>query len=207
MFATVERARPTRVGDLVLAEAELVDELAVGVCGLDRVEILALEVLDERELELVAVGELADDRRDAFEAGGLRGPEPALAGDELVAVEGLGHEDRLDDAVLGDARRQRRPGRRRRTACAAGAGSGWIRPMGISIGAGLAGAALRDERREAAAEALRALGSDCHDVHRRSVERRRLGTGRSSSRAACRRARGARRRARRTRPRPSNPVR
>ena len=111
-----ERVRDGRSGpadprrDLVLAEAELVDELSVGLRRLERIEVLALEVLDEGELELVAVGELADDRRDAFEAGGLRGPEATLAGDELVAVDRLGHEDRLEDAVLGDARGQRSPG-------------------------------------------------------------------------------------------------
>ena len=100
MLATVERARPTRVGDVVLGEPELVDQLAVGVGRLDRVEVRALEVLDERELELVAIGELADDGRDALEAGGLGGAQPALAGDELVAVDGLGDEDRLEHAVL-----------------------------------------------------------------------------------------------------------
>ena len=34
----------------------------------DRVEVGALDVLDERDLELVAVRELADERRDALEA-------------------------------------------------------------------------------------------------------------------------------------------
>ena len=87
-------------GDVVLAEAELVDELPIGLGRLERVEVLALEVLDERELELVTIGELADDRRDPLEAGGLRGTKAALAGDELVAVDGLGDQDRLEDAVL-----------------------------------------------------------------------------------------------------------
>ena len=38
---------------------------------LDRIEILALEVLDEGELELVAVGQLPDDRRDPVQPGGV----------------------------------------------------------------------------------------------------------------------------------------
>ena len=76
-----------------------------------RVEVLALEVLDERELELIAIGELADDGRDAIEAGGLCRAQPPLAGDELVAVDRLGDEDRLEDAVLRDARVQRRQAR------------------------------------------------------------------------------------------------
>ena len=109
-----ERVRDGRSGaadarrDVVLAEPELVDQLAVGLGRLERVEVLALEVLDEGELELLAIGELADDRRDAVEAGRLRGAQPPLAGDELVAVDRLGDEDRLEDAVLGDARGQRR---------------------------------------------------------------------------------------------------
>ena len=102
------RSGPTdALGDVVLGEPELVDELAVREGRLDRVEVLALQVLDEGELELLAVRELADDGGDPLEAGGDGGSKPSLAGDELVAVEDLGHEDRLDDPVLGDARRER----------------------------------------------------------------------------------------------------
>jgi hypothetical protein len=73
---------------------------------LDRVEILALHVLDERELELVAGGQLPDHRRHAFEPGQLGGTDAPLAGDELVAVQRLRHEDRLDDTVVADACRE-----------------------------------------------------------------------------------------------------
>ena len=54
---------------------------------LDRVEVLALEVLDEGELELSLVVELADDGRDALEPGRLGRAKPPLAGDQLVAVD------------------------------------------------------------------------------------------------------------------------
>ena len=67
---------------------------------LDRVEVRALDVLDEGQLELIAIGELADDRRDPLEAGQLGGPDATFAGDELIAVEDLGHEDRLEHAVV-----------------------------------------------------------------------------------------------------------
>ena len=63
VFVTVERARPTRVARSSWVKPELLDELSVCVCGLDRVEVVSLEVLDEREFQLFAVGELADDRR------------------------------------------------------------------------------------------------------------------------------------------------
>ena len=157
MLATVDRARPTRSARSLLGEAELVDELPVGARRLDRVEVLALEVLDERELELLAVGELADDRRDPLEAGQPGGPDASLAGDELVAVERLGHEDRLEDAVLADARGERRERRRRRSRCRGWRGFALIRSSGISIDAGGLRRALRDEGGEAATEALRPL--------------------------------------------------
>ena len=99
-----ERARPSR--DIVLAEPEVVDELPVCLSRLEGIEILALQVLDQGELELIAIGELPDHRRDAFESGRLCGPETSLAGHELVAVHRLGDQDGLDDAVLRDARSQ-----------------------------------------------------------------------------------------------------
>ena len=129
-------------------------------CGLlDRVEVRALEVLDEGQLELLPIGELADDRRDALEAGEPGRPEPALAGDELVAVEGLGDEDRLEDAVLADARREGLELGRRRIAVVAGGGWARIRASGISVDAVRLGA-LRDQRRETAAQAALPLGMD-----------------------------------------------
>ena len=184
MLATVERARPTRVGDLVLAEPELLDELAVGVGRLERIEILALEVLDEGELELIAIGELADDRRDPLEAGRLGRTESALAGDELVAVDGLGDEDRLEDPVVDDALRSATRARRDRSACAADAGSAGSASIAISIVDGLARAALRDERGEPASEALGPLGSDGHDATIASCRSSRAVVGPSIRRAS-----------------------
>ena len=68
------RASPADPGrDRLVAVAEHIDELPVGKGGLDRVEVLALEVLDERELQLLVVGELADDRGDPVQAGRDRG--------------------------------------------------------------------------------------------------------------------------------------
>ena len=94
--------------ELLLGEAELVDQLAEGARRLDRVEILALEVLDEGELEL-----LRDRRAGGRSPGSARGrpagrAHPALAGDELVAVERLGHEDRLDARRAGGCSRRGR---------------------------------------------------------------------------------------------------
>ena len=54
----------------------------------------------------VAIGELADERGDPFEAGEAGRAHASLAGDELVAVERLRDEDGLEHAVLPDARRE-----------------------------------------------------------------------------------------------------
>ena len=166
--------QPERVGDRrsgaadavrdgFLAEPELVDQLAIGLGRLERVEILALEVLDQGELELLAIGELADDGGDPLEAGRLGGSEPPFAGDELVAVEGLRDEDRLQDAVLADARRSA-------TASASGSnrfrgwrGFGRIRLIGIST-ARSGPVPLRDQGGQAATETLRAVRTDGHDA-------------------------------------------
>ena len=106
-FATVERSLPTRLGDLLLRQPEVVVELVIRHRLFDRVEVLALDVLDERDLQRVALGHhLFDDDRDGGQAGLLRGAEAALAGDELVLVAGARDDERLDDAVLADAARQ-----------------------------------------------------------------------------------------------------
>ena len=75
----------------------------------DGVEIDALNVLDDRELEDLAVVELADDRRNDVQARQLRGPPATLAGNDLIGTRGAGigaKDDRLDDAVFTDRARE-----------------------------------------------------------------------------------------------------
>src|SRR5206468_8019390 len=65
-----ERVRDGRSGspdagrEVFLAEVEFVDEAAVRTSGLDRVEILALQVLDEGQLQLLPIRQLADNYRN-----------------------------------------------------------------------------------------------------------------------------------------------
>ncbi len=140
---------------------ELVDEASEAVRGLDRVEILALQVLDERDLELIDGVQLADDRRDALEPGPPGGTPATLPGDQLVALEGLRHEDRLEDPVLTDARGQ---------TLQLGLVEADARLVRVRADAiereldrtGLAGGPLRDQGRQAATQALRALRADGH---------------------------------------------
>ena len=67
---------------------------------LDRVQVLALEVLDHRQLGDPLVVEVEDPGGDLVELGLDAGTEPALAGDELVAVVDLADDDRLEHPVL-----------------------------------------------------------------------------------------------------------
>ncbi len=94
-------------GDLVVGEPEVVDQLLVAGCLVEGVEVLAVEVLDERLLHHGEVVGLADDGRDGVEARSMTGPPAALAGDELEppALQ-RAHQDRLEHADLTDRRRQ-----------------------------------------------------------------------------------------------------
>jgi hypothetical protein len=149
------------LGKLLVGEAELIDELAIADAP-DRIEILALEVLDEGEFELVAVGQLSNDRRDLSSPAAVAARSRRL-GDKLVAVDRLGHKDRLDDAVLGDARRERGHGRIVDPLARLARVESDPRGRDLHL-PGMSRAPLRDQRREAPAEARRALGPDGHDA-------------------------------------------
>ena len=106
--------QPDQVGDggaaaadaprqLLLGEAEVLDQGGAGARLLDRVEVLADHVLDQRHLQPLGQLGVADDRRHLLQAGLLRGAPAALAGDQLVAAVGQGaDEQRLDDAAALD---------------------------------------------------------------------------------------------------------
>jgi hypothetical protein len=83
---------------LFLGESEFAGEALVGVGLLDGIEILALEVLDDRDLHCLLVRDLADDGRDRGLACLLGSAPSALTGDELVASGDLAYGDWLHDA-------------------------------------------------------------------------------------------------------------
>ena len=75
------------VGDFFLGTAAHRHEGAVGLGLLDRIEVLALDVLDQSYLEALLRREGADDDGHFGEARHARGPVAALAGhDEVGAV-------------------------------------------------------------------------------------------------------------------------
>jgi hypothetical protein len=67
----------------------------------ERRQVLALDVLDESDLQLFLFVDVELDGRDLVEAGQRGGAIPALAGDDLVAVGADdADENGLDDALL-----------------------------------------------------------------------------------------------------------
>ena len=85
-MATDDRSLPTGVGDLFLRQVKLVGQPAVRVRFFDRVEVLALDVLDQRDRQQPVVWNVADDDRDLEQAGALRGAPAPFARDDLVAA-------------------------------------------------------------------------------------------------------------------------
>jgi hypothetical protein len=92
---------------LLLRQPELVDQPVIGRRLLDRVEVGALQILDQRALERLAGVDVLHHHRDLHHPGALRRPPPPLAGDEQVAAAvPRPHHQRHDHAVRLDRRRQ-----------------------------------------------------------------------------------------------------
>src|SRR5205823_13160399 len=88
--------------NLLLGQAEIVMELVVGVGLFHRIQIFALDVFDEGDLQCVAVVmEILNYDRDALQAGLLRGAKSALAGDQpKLMIASPADNEWLHDAVL-----------------------------------------------------------------------------------------------------------
>ena len=88
--------------DLILRMAVTVNELLVAIRLLDRVQILPLNILDQRNLGRGGIIDLSDDRRNGMQSRPLRGPPPPLAGDKLEIISVGTQQHGLEDAALGD---------------------------------------------------------------------------------------------------------
>ena len=87
---------PDRIGCRLVGHLEFADESLERACLLERIEIFALDVLDERHRNRGFVRNLPDDGRNFLEPGQLRRAPAPLAGDDFVFVFARGaHEDRL----------------------------------------------------------------------------------------------------------------
>ncbi len=73
---------------------------------LERVEVFALNVFDERDLEHPVVRNVAHDGRDLAQTGDRAGAQTPFAGDEQIALALGAQQDRLNHAVCADRLRQ-----------------------------------------------------------------------------------------------------
>ena len=98
-----------RFGDVVLAVAEFVGQALIARRLFDRIEVGALHILDDSELERFAIARLVHDDRHLVQAGALGRAPTSFASDDL---EGIGRpanrtdDDRLNDPALADRRCQ-----------------------------------------------------------------------------------------------------
>src|SRR5689334_9654093 len=77
----------------------------------DRIQVLPLDVLDERDQERFAIGQRADDRGDRLEASLAGRQIAALTGDQLEAVRRRAEKDGLEHTSLADRVRELLDGR------------------------------------------------------------------------------------------------
>ena len=89
-------------GDRLVGKPEVLDQLLVRRRLLERVEVVAVKVFDQRVLERGGVVGLAHQRRDPVEPHAPGGTPPSLARDQLVAVLDRPDEHRLEHADLTD---------------------------------------------------------------------------------------------------------
>src|SRR3954465_6912069 len=82
--------------ELFLGVAIILDQAAKGLRLRDRVQILALDVLDQGDFQGLLVAERADDRRDFVEPRALRRAPAPFAGADLAAMAVRADDDRLD---------------------------------------------------------------------------------------------------------------
>ncbi len=102
-----EGAGPTDAGrEFIVGDAELVEQLLIGGRLFQRVQLRAVDVLQQGVAQHAVVGGLADDRRDGRQPGLLRGAPPPLPHDELVPrrrrARHRADHDRLHQAELAD---------------------------------------------------------------------------------------------------------
>src|SRR4029453_8234466 len=96
-------AFPHALCDVLLSEPVYLEQLPVGLCLLEGRQLLALQVLDQRELEALGRVGVADDDRDLTETGQGGGPQTSLARDELVVSSGATADHHgLQDPVSAD---------------------------------------------------------------------------------------------------------
>ena len=89
-----------------MAEVQLLDQAIKSPGHFNGGEILALDVLDQRNFQQLLVGKLLDDHWNPGQAAKLRGPPPAFACYQLVPAAAPADDQRLDNTVSFDGLRE-----------------------------------------------------------------------------------------------------
>src|SRR5207249_11536378 len=87
-------------GDFLLRQLKLLDQLRITLCFLDRIEILALEVLNQRQLKHGPVISFSQDDRHFGQPKQLGGAPSPFTSDKLEMAVSLPNNERLHDALL-----------------------------------------------------------------------------------------------------------
>ncbi|CAH1662878.1 hypothetical protein BOSEA31B_12454 [Hyphomicrobiales bacterium] len=94
---------------IVLRIVELGNQPLVAGCLFDRIEIRALHVLDDGDLQRLAIIGFDENDRDIVQLGALRRPPAPLAGDDLIGIDharNRADDDRLQNAAFANRIRQ-----------------------------------------------------------------------------------------------------
>src|SRR6185437_8779291 len=85
--------------DLLMVQVQLANQAIESLGGFDRIQILALNVFNKRDLEEAVVGEILQNSRNDFQTGGFRRAKPPLTGNQLVARSFPANDKWLNDAI------------------------------------------------------------------------------------------------------------
>lgn len=85
--------------DILLAQVENIDQSLISLRLFNRVEILTLNILNERQLRQVRVIGLTDNGANGFRAEGFARTEAAFPGNQLIAIAAATKNNRLNDPM------------------------------------------------------------------------------------------------------------
>jgi len=92
--------------DFFLGQSQSFYKLLISLCFLDRIEVLAMNVLNEREFEHVLIRDVTDDRRDLQQSSHLGCSPSAFSGNQLVAKAATSNDNRLYETMSSDGVRE-----------------------------------------------------------------------------------------------------
>src|SRR5437764_110424 len=84
---------------VLLPQVKLGLQALVSACLFQRVEVFALQVLQERQAQDFLVTRRLDERQDGLKAGQLRRPPAALTGNEFEAIMVTAHDNGLQESL------------------------------------------------------------------------------------------------------------